>query len=130
SMSPSQHAQAQPEGQGRKKPGRSGQGNYYHVGVRSKRDFVTFRTQDVGDPGHIERVAGKRSSGLWDTVKWLISKEDAHIEGEKLIPDTDDAREVLAEVGSGPVQIEGDGFEAKPRPNVAERERPTAAQRP
>src|SRR5262245_57063750 len=88
SMSPSQHARAQPEGRARKKPGTAGGGNYSPVAVRDKSDFVTFRTQDVGDSGHVQRVAGKRQSGSWDTVKWLISKEDAHAEGGKLVPDT------------------------------------------
>jgi hypothetical protein len=58
SMSRRQHAQAQPEGRKRKKPGTGGEGEYYHVAVRPKGDFVVFRTQDVGDPGHIQRVAG------------------------------------------------------------------------
>src|SRR4051794_22851382 len=83
SMSRRQHAQAQPEGWKRKQPGTSAEGDYYHVAVRPKGDFVTFRTQDVSDPGHIQRVAGKRESGSWSTVKWLIGKEDAHVEGEK-----------------------------------------------
>jgi hypothetical protein len=129
SMSPRQHARAQPEGRQRKKPGTGGEGNYYHVAVRSKKGFVTFRTQDVGGPGHLQRVAGKRKSGSWDTVKWLISKEDAHVEGGKLIPDTEDARELLAKLGSRPMHVKGDVFEAKPRPNVPEREKPTPAQR-
>ncbi|MGA7949755.1 MAG: hypothetical protein WCA45_06305 [Thiobacillaceae bacterium] len=128
-MSPRQHAIAQPEGRARKKPGTGGEGNYYHVGVRPKRDFVTFRTQDVGEAGHIQRVAGKRSSGSWDTVKWLISKEDAHIEHEELVPDSDEARKILAELGSQPVHVKGDVFEAKPRPNVAEKDKPTPAQK-
>jgi hypothetical protein len=128
-MSPRQHAIAQPEGRARKKPGTSGEGNYYHVGVRPKKDFVTFRTQDVGEVGHIQRVAGKRSSGSWDTVKWLISKEDAHIEHEELVPDSDEARKILAELGSQPVHVKGDVFEAKPRPNVAEKDKPTPAQK-
>lgn len=128
-MSPRQHAIAQPEGRARKKPGTSGEGNYYHVGVRPKRDFVTFRTQDVGEAGHIQRVAGKRSSGSWDTVKWLISKEDAHIEHEELVPDSDEARKILAELGSQPVHLKGDVFEAKPKPNVAEKDKPTPAQK-
>jgi hypothetical protein len=97
--------------------------------VRSKQDFVTFRTQDVGDPGHIQRVAGKRRSGSWDTVKWLISKHDAHIQGGELVADTPEARDVLAQLGSKPVHVEGDVFEAQPRPNVPEREKPTPAQR-
>ena len=129
SMSPRQHAQAQLEGRKRKKPGTGGEGNYYHVAVRPKEDFTTIRTQDVGEPGHIQRVAGKRPSGSWDTVKWLISKEDAHVEGGKLVPDTDEAREVLANLGSEPVHVKGDVFEAKPRRNVPEREKPTPAQR-
>src|SRR5437899_8221327 len=87
-MSHEQHARAQPEGRGRKKPGTGGEGAYYHVGVRPKEDFVTFRPQDVGEPGHVQRVAGKRQSGSWGTVKWLISKEDGHIEGGKLVPHT------------------------------------------
>ena len=62
-MSSRQHAAAQPEGRARKKPGAGGEGNYYHVEVRRSEDFATFRTQDVGEPGHIQRVAGKRGSG-------------------------------------------------------------------
>jgi hypothetical protein len=128
SMSSRQHALAQPEGRKRKKPGTGGGGEYFHVGVRDKGDFVTFRTQDVGELGHVQRVAGKRGSGSWDTVKWLISKEDAHVEGGKLIPDTAEARGVLEELGSDPVHVRGDTFAAKPRPNVPEREKPTPAQ--
>jgi hypothetical protein len=127
-MSHEQHTRAQPEGRGRKKPGTGGEGEYYHVGVRPKEDFVTFRTQDVGEPGHVQRVAGKRQSGSWDTVKWLISKEDAHVEGGKLVPDTEEVRDVLAKLGSEPVHVKGDVFEAKPRRNVPEREKPTPAQ--
>jgi len=128
SMSHREHARAQPEGRNRKKPGTGGGGNYYHVGVRPKENFVTFRTQDVGEPGHIQRVAGKRGSGSWDTVKWLISKEDAHVEAGKLVPDTAEAKDVLAKLGSEPVHVRGDVFEARPRPNVPEREKPTPAQ--
>ncbi|HYT90494.1 MAG TPA: hypothetical protein VEL76_17440 [Gemmataceae bacterium] len=127
-MSSRQHAQAQPEGRSRKKPGTGGGGTYYHVAVRPKTDFVTFRTQDVGEPGHVQRVAGKRQSGSWGTVKWLISKEDAHITDGKLVADTEEVREVLAKLGSKPVHVKGNLFEAKPRRNVPEREKPTPAQ--
>jgi hypothetical protein len=128
-MSHEQHARAQPEGRGRKKPGTGGGGEYYHVGVRPKEGFVTFRTQDVGEPEHVQRVAGQRQSGSWDTVKWLISKEDAHVEDGKLVPDTEEVRDVLAKLGSEPAHVMGDVFEAKPRRNVPEREKPTPAQR-
>jgi len=129
SMSSRAHARAQPEGRGRAKPGTTGEGEYYHIEVRPKGQFVTFRTHDVGKKGGIQRVAGKRSSGSWDDQKWLISKDDAHIEKGRLVPDTDDAREVLEALGSKPTHLSGDRFKAKPRPNVPEKDKPTAAQK-
>lgn len=129
SMSRRQHSLAQPEGRQRQKPATVGKGDYFHIAVRSKKDFVTFRTQDVGRTGHIQRVAGKRQSGSWDTVKWLIGKDDAHIDGEKLIPDTAAAKKVIKTLGSRPVHVKGDLFEAKPRPNIPEADKPTLAQR-
>lgn len=113
----------------RKKPGSTGQGDYYHVEVRPRGDFVSFRTQDVGDPGHIQRVAGKRESGSWATVKWLIDKNDAHVEGDNLVGDTQEAKDLLKKLRSKPVHKSGDLFEAKPRRNVPERSKPTSAQR-
>jgi hypothetical protein len=113
---------------GREKPGSTGQGDYYHVEVREKGDFEAFRTQDVGDSGHLQRVAGKRPSGSWATVKWLIGKEDAHVEGGKLVPDTKEAKDLIKTLGSEPVHKRGDRFEAKPRKDVPERSKPTAAQ--
>lgn len=112
----------------RKKPGAGGTGEYYHVEVRSGADFTTFRTDDVGSPGHLQRVAGKRASGSWATVKWLINKDDAHVEGGKLVGDTKDARDLIAELGSAPVNLSGDRFRAEPRRNVAEGSKPTPAQ--
>jgi len=112
----------------RKKPGSGGSGNFYHIEVREGDDFETFRTQDVGDPGHIQRVGGKRASGSWSTVKWLVSKEDAHVEDGKLVPDTKDAKDLLKKLRTKPVHIRGDRFEAKPRRNVPERSKPTTAQ--
>ena len=122
------HKATQSNGRARKKPGSGGSGDYYHVEVREGDDFETFRTQDVGDPGHLQRVAGKRESGSWATVKWLISKEDAHVEDGKLVPDTKDARDLIRKLGSRPVHLSGDRFEARPRRNVSERSKPTAAQ--
>ncbi len=112
----------------RKKPGSGGQGDYYHIEVREGDDFETYRTQDVGEAGHLQRVAGKRSSGSWATVKWLISKEDAHVEDGKLVGDTRDAKDLLKKLGSHPVHKSGNRFEAKDRPNVPERAKPTPAQ--
>jgi len=128
-MSPRAHAKAQPEGRGRVKPGTTGEGEYYHIEVRRKGQFTSFRTQDVGKKGGVQRVAGRRPSGSWADQKWLISKKDAHIQNGRLVPDTKDAREALETLGSKPTRISGDRFKAKPRPNVPEKAKPTAAQK-
>jgi hypothetical protein len=128
SMSSREHSRTQPEGRGRKKPGTTGKGNYYHIEVRPKDEFTTFRTQDVGEEGHVQRVAGKRESGSWATSKWLISKEDAHVEDDKLVADTKDARDLIKKLRTTPVHVSGDRFEAKNRRNVPERSKPTTAQ--
>jgi hypothetical protein len=129
SMSPRERARAQPEGRQRRKPGMGGEGDYYRVVVRSKDDFVTFRTHDVGEPGHIQRIAGKRTSGSWDTTTWLISKSDAHVDGKTLVGNTAEVTDLLEQLGSEPTHMKGDIFEARPRRNVPEHEKPTAAQK-
>ena len=128
-MTPRERALAQPEGKKQARPGTTGEGDYYRIDVRARYDFVTFRYQDVGEPGHILRLAGKRSSGSWDTQAWLIAKTDAHLEGNSLIPDTEDARNLIDSLGSVPSHIQGDVFEAKDRPNIPEKSKPTEAQK-
>ncbi len=119
---------AQAKGIRRAKPGSQGEGDYYRIVVRDKEEFTTFRYHDVGDKGHILRLAGKRSSGSWDTQTWLISKEDAHLSGETLVPDTEDAKQLVATLGSQPVHVTGDIFKAKDRVDIPERAKPTEAQ--
>ena len=106
------------EGKERETPGATGEGEFYHIEVRPKEEFVKFRTQDVGEKGGIERVGGQRENGSWDTVKWLVSKEMAHVEAGKLIAGHKDAKELFDDLGFEPKHIEGDRFEAKDRPNV------------
>ena len=117
------------EGKKRAKPGTKGEGVYYRIVLRAKEQFTTFRYQDVGEKGHIMRLAGQRSSGSWDTQAWLISKADAHMEGDTLIPDTDDAKKLIESLGSKPKHGKGDVFEAKDRPNIPESAKPTEAQK-
>jgi hypothetical protein len=128
-MSSRAPARRLPSGRGRAKPGARGGGEFFHIEVRPRLEFRTFRTQDVGKKGGIERVAGKRSSGSWDTQKWLIGKGHAHRVGCRLVPDTVDARKLLKVLGAPPRHLGGDRFKAKDRPNVPERKKPTPAMR-
>jgi hypothetical protein len=125
---PREHSSFQPKRRKRAKPGTKGEGDYFRINVRSKEEFTTFRYQDVGEKGHILRLAGRRSSGSWDTQVWLISKDDAHIEGDTLVADTEDARSLIEALGSKPKHVKEDIFEAKDRPNVPESKKPTEAQ--
>ncbi|HZP70711.1 MAG TPA: hypothetical protein VFB29_12275 [Pseudolabrys sp.] len=113
----------------RSKPGTRSTGRFFHIEVRPAREFARFRVQDVGKRGGVQRLAGQRANGTWDTQKWLIEKTDAHIENDQLVPDSAEARKVLAGLGSPPVRVTGDRFKAKPRRNIPEAEKPTPAMR-
>lgn len=127
-MTHRQHALAQPEGRVRKKPGMGGAGKFYRVVVRPKREFTSFRNHDVGDKGHVERVAGRRSTGSWATQAWLIDKREAHVASNGyLMGDSEDVKDVLAKLRRKPRHVKGDIFEAGPRVNVPEKAKPTAA---
>src|SRR3990167_5878169 len=97
-MTKRERSLAQPQGRGRLKPGTSGKGKFYRIEVRPKSEFVTFRNQDVGKKGGLERLAGKRTSGSWDTVSWLIGKNDAHTERGRLVIDSTKAKSVLKHI--------------------------------
>ena len=113
----------------RAKPGARGTGRFFHIQVRPRGEFVSFRNQDVGARGGIERLAGQRANGSWDTQKWLIGKTEAHLDGSALVPDTAAARKVLSQLGSTPRHLGGDRFIAKPRRDIPESEKPTPAMR-
>jgi hypothetical protein len=118
-----------PSARKRAKPGSRGGGRFYHIELRPSAQFVAFRVQDVGTPGGVERVAGMRASGSWDTAKWLVEKTDAHVENGRLIPDSAEAKKLFLSLGSAPVQVAGDRFRAKPRRDIPEDEKPTPAMR-
>ncbi|MCK4650015.1 hypothetical protein KAT36_02175 [Candidatus Pacearchaeota archaeon] len=125
-MTKAEHAAAQPEGRARERPGAGG-GEFFRVVVRPKTEFKTFRAHDVGKKGHVERLAGQRANGSWDTQAWLISKKEADVVGGVLMGKSKDVRDVLAKLQSEPKQFRGDIFKAKPRRNVPEEEKPTPA---
>lgn len=112
----------------RKAPGTGGHGKFYRIVVRPKGEFTSFRTQDVGSKGHLERLAGHRRSGSWDTESWLVSKNDAHISGNKLIITNKKVKDAIAKGTSGPItHVKMDVFHAHPRKNVPEKTKPTKA---
>lgn len=129
SMTPRRRALAQPEGRARKKPGVGGGGRYYRIVVRPKEDFIFFRYHDIGRPGHSVRLAGRRSSGRWDTQAYLISKQDVRVEEGKLVSSDPGIKKILRSLGSRVHHIKGDVYGAKPRRNVPENKKPTLAQR-
>ena len=113
----------------RAKPGSRSGGRFFHIEVRPAREFVSFRVQDIGAPGGVERLAGQRANGSWDTQKWLVEKTHAHVENGVLVPDTAEVEKILASLGPVPVHVRGDRFRAKPRRNIPEAEKPTPAMR-
>lgn len=95
----------------RKGPGEGGEGEYYRIEVRPKQEFVSFRYHDVGENnGDLQRLAGKRADGSWDTHSWLINKHSAHIENDKLVADTKDAQALFETLKTSPKHIKQDIF--------------------
>ncbi len=116
-----------PQKKTRLKPGTGGKGKFYRIEVRPKSDFKTFRTQDVGEKGGLERIAGKRATGSWATATWLISKDKATVKGGKLLI-TDTKDKTLLKSLRGPIlHVKGDIFKSHPRKNIAEKDKPTPA---
>lgn len=113
----------------RARPGSKGHGHFFHIVVRPNAQFTRFRVQDIGARGGVERVAGQRVDGTWDTVKWLVEKTHAHVHGGRLVADSLEARKLLRTLGSAPVRVRGDRFRARPRVNIPESEKPTPRQR-
>jgi hypothetical protein len=85
-----------PGGRGRVKPSIRGSGRFFRIEVAPARRFITFRYHDVGKKGGVERISGQRQDGTWETAGWLISKDMAHLERGRLVPDAAGARKVLA----------------------------------
>lgn len=127
-MTRRQRALAQPQGRGRKKPGTTGKGKFYRIELRPKSQFSSFRVQDVGQKGGLERLAGRRKSGSWDTVSWLIAKDKAEIVHGHLRVTGAKEKSVLKQIRGPIVHLKGDIFRAHPR-NVPEADKPTPAMR-
>ncbi len=113
-------------GRARKKPGTGGKGKYYRIVVRPKSEFSSFRMQDVGRKGHVQRLAGKRKTGGWDTQAWLIAKTDASVSKGILVGKSAGSKSVISKLGAKPRRVKGDIFKAKPRKNVSEKAKPTS----
>ena len=112
----------------RKAPGSTGKGHFYRIEIRRASDFDTFRMQDVGQKGGLERMAGKRANGSWDTVAWLISKDHAAVVKGHLVIKEGKDKGVLKQIQGPIVHKTGDIFKAHPK-NVPEASKPTPAMR-
>ena len=126
-MTHRQRALAQPNGRKRAKPGSTGEGNYYRIEIREKSQFSSFRTQDVGERGGIQRIAGHRPSGSWDTQAWLIEKPLANIVGDTLKTGPKVVQEVFNSLGSRQNLVKEEIFQARQEQNVPKKDKPTVA---
>ena len=91
------------------------QAGFYYIEIRLTAKYKTFRTQRAGEKDGIERVGGQRADGVWETVKWLVSREMAHVENGKLVADHSHAKELFDRLDAEPKFIEGNRFKAQER---------------
>lgn len=89
---------------------------FYRIEVRHRKGFTTFKKDDVGKKGGLVRVCGKREDGKWVTIRWLVSKKDAHVDAERnLILDDPRVRAMLKNIRGRIVHVKGIIYVAKPR---------------
>jgi hypothetical protein len=87
---------------------------FYYIEVRPTAEYKTFRAQEIRGKDGIERGGGQRADGAWETVKWLVGKQLAHVEKDgTLVADHPDAKELFDQLSSPPKRIRGDRFEAR-----------------
>jgi len=87
------------------------EGSYYRINVRDRDEFIQFKSETPTGNNTIQQINGKRADGIWCTQSWLIKKEAAHIESDKLIADKKAAKKLL-QVLDGKIHfVEGDIFQ-------------------
>ena len=91
------------------------QNGFYYIEVKPVEEYKRFRTlgADSGEKDGIERVVGQRADGVWETVKWLVGKESAHVENGSLVADNSSAKKLFERLDSEPKHIAGNRFKAK-----------------
>ncbi len=90
-----------------------GESKFFHIEILPTQNYKRFRMQSVGEKVGIESVGGQRTNGEWETIKWIISKDIAHVEDGKLIARNRDAQELFDRIGFVPQHIEGSRYGAK-----------------
>lgn len=83
---------------------------YFRIITRPRKQFVAFRTLDAGEPSSVQRLTGHRPTSARTNQTWLLSKEMAHVEKGRIIPDTLEAAELLATFGREPIHQSDDLF--------------------
>lgn len=100
----------------RARPGAGGTGDFYHIELHPKTEYVTFRTQDVGERGGLERLAGQKPDGSWETAAWLVAKSCAQVNAQGHLVITDEkAQSILNQITEPIVQVKGDIFRSHVR---------------
>lgn len=106
--------------------GAARQAGFFQVQLRDRQQFSQFRTEDLDRQGRIQRVAGQRANQTWADQELRISKECAHVENHRLVPDTEEARSCLSRL-SGIEHVGGDVFRASMPQEAGETKSPPQA---
>lgn len=75
--------------------------DFYLIIVRPKAEFVAFRFCGCGHSNRNHQLEGQTGQGNWNTQAWYISKNEAHIDEEKLVGDSEEAKSIISSLKSG-----------------------------
>lgn len=81
-------------------------GNYYHIIVKDvpQSKVKQYRTQDVGTPGHLQRLVAKLKDGRWITTSWHLSQQDAYVKNSRLHSQDSGIQQFINKLGGVKVQ--------------------------
>lgn len=97
-------------------PKKTPEDRFFRIEVRPRKGFTSFQKRYVGKKDGLVRVSGKRPDGRWVTVRWLVNKKDAHVNGgRQLILDDPRVRTVLKNIRGRIVHVKGDVYVARPQ---------------
>jgi len=76
-------------------------GNYYHIKVKEvpQGKIKQYRTQDVGTPGHLQRLVAELKDGRWVTTSWHLAQQDAYVSNRKLMSQDSSIQSFINKLG-------------------------------
>jgi hypothetical protein len=83
---------------------------YYYLTMESDDEFILFKSETIGADNQSHMIKAKEKNGRWKVKEWIINKDDAHMEGNYLVGDDPEVKEILDELSDNIEQTDKNHF--------------------